>query len=472
MVCAGAGSYGHGQGQRYTPCLSIWYVHSFALLALFTQSTVTNDQWFITHVNTHWKVKHLKQLVLAKCLNLSFDPRGLFHDVPGARPPSPITFAPDDNLERSDSPIEFAPRKVDDDLLQDDEDDEWDGIERLGSPGRRRLGLQPPQTLPGGRVGPSSQTTAGSSTTPGASAATTAPAGAGFAKQSLIPTHLHTLLRFSTGQILDDELYLSFFNLSAYELVELHYSTPATSFALQITVFQDFWLGSSNEKWDRDAIINKFRIRETNRALERRMQLAPLKRADLDAYAQPYWEGWVRALRAVPQEQSTSDMATYINAGAGLALYADETPRHKPKLVFEWRDRWLIIKNGYLFVCKTQNVSLLNKYIRYNAEFVQGSSNLTCSSPIRHLQHSRNGPCSEELAVLPTQIARVRSPKFSSQEHISSSYQRRPALDSTGNIWHFFSSKLLGRRVSPSLSNTTKRTACCLVVQVSENYQK
>ena len=249
---------------------------------------------------------------------------------------------------------------MDDDALHSDEDDEWDEIERLGSPGRRRLGLQQPQALSGGRVGQSSLTGTGSSTAPGALAATTAAAVATSAKQSLIPTHLHTLVRFSTGQIFDDELYLSFFNLSAYELVELHYSTPAASFALQITAFQDFWLGSSNEKWDREAIVNKFRVREVNRTLERRMQLAPLKRADLDAYAQPYWEGWVRALRAVPQEQVPPDIATYVNAGGGMDIYAEETPRPKPKLVFEWRDRWLIIKNGYLFICKTQNVSLRN----------------------------------------------------------------------------------------------------------------
>ncbi|KAF8888708.1 hypothetical protein CPB84DRAFT_1964160 [Gymnopilus junonius] len=70
------------------------------------------DQWFLTHVDPTWKIKHIKQIILAKCLSLSFDPRKLARETTGVRPPSPITFAPDES-RRPVSPIQFAtPQEV------------------------------------------------------------------------------------------------------------------------------------------------------------------------------------------------------------------------------------------------------------------------------------------------------------------------------------------------------------------------
>ncbi len=71
---------------------------------------VPYDQWFLTHVDPAWKIKHIKQLILAKCFMLPFDPRNLVSgpkDTDGSRAPSPITFAPDEG-HRPISPIMFA----------------------------------------------------------------------------------------------------------------------------------------------------------------------------------------------------------------------------------------------------------------------------------------------------------------------------------------------------------------------------
>ena len=71
---------------------------------------VPYDQWFLTHVDPAWKIKHIKQLILARCFMLPPDPRNLVSgpkDRDGSRAPSPITFAPDEG-HRPISPIMFA----------------------------------------------------------------------------------------------------------------------------------------------------------------------------------------------------------------------------------------------------------------------------------------------------------------------------------------------------------------------------
>ncbi|KDR72453.1 hypothetical protein GALMADRAFT_213424 [Galerina marginata CBS 339.88] len=70
-------------------------------------TTFPYDQWFLTHIDPTWKIRHLKQIILAKCLSLPFDPRKVAREAAGVRPPSPITFAPDES-HRPASPIKFA----------------------------------------------------------------------------------------------------------------------------------------------------------------------------------------------------------------------------------------------------------------------------------------------------------------------------------------------------------------------------
>ncbi|KIM36209.1 hypothetical protein M413DRAFT_318702 [Hebeloma cylindrosporum] len=131
---------------------------------------VPYDQWFLTHIPPTWKIRHLKQHILAKCLHLPWDARkivpardadpdvsalrGVGSGGGGAalagtsigggggadggmgmgRPPSPITFAPEER-ERPISPIEFAtplvsPR-VESHPKEKEEGEQW---EDLGSP--------------------------------------------------------------------------------------------------------------------------------------------------------------------------------------------------------------------------------------------------------------------------------------------------------------------------------------------------
>ena len=109
-------------------------------IALTTPNTVPYDQWFLTHIPPTWEIRHLKQHILAKCLHLPWDVRKIepardavvetvaglrgtgggigitggggmgVGDVTG-RPPSPITFAPEER-ERPIRPIEVRCRRL------------------------------------------------------------------------------------------------------------------------------------------------------------------------------------------------------------------------------------------------------------------------------------------------------------------------------------------------------------------------
>ncbi|TRM68089.1 hypothetical protein BD626DRAFT_564957 [Schizophyllum amplum] len=198
------------------------------------------DQWLTTHLSPDWKVHQLKSYVLSKCLS-NYDATELGAPPPdphqGARPPSPITFAkqphPHDR-RRSVSPIQFARAKsptadsggeekatkqVEDDGYQ--EDDEWDDqdVDEVVFVHRTQK--------------PAAAKSKDSSK-----------------KKRLRPHHL-TIIRFSTGQALEDDFNVSMYDFSPYELLEVH----------------------------RSGFI------------------VPLRRDALEDYCMPFWEGPVKVLK-------------------------------------------------------------------------------------------------------------------------------------------------------------------------------
>ncbi len=101
-----------------------------------------------------------------------------------------------------------------------------------------------------------------------------------------------TLLRYSTGQVLEDDYTLDWYEIQPNELLELHRSG----------VF----------------------IR--------------LPRTVLMPYVQPYWEGWVKALRVV-----------------GTPHRKNSDPEVQK---LEWRPRWVVVRDGELSLCKDRSVSV------------------------------------------------------------------------------------------------------------------
>ncbi|PPQ71921.1 hypothetical protein CVT26_007182 [Gymnopilus dilepis] len=388
------------------------------------------DQWLLTHVDPTWKIKHVKQVILAKCFNLPFDPRPLTRETSESgeqRSPSPIIFAPDDS-HRPASPIQFAtPQEVrkkrsqgvdvgrrarvasegdsegsvsagetaggsaagedeDEEGFEEeeyDEDDEWDEDEDMAPPGKGLVGpaggAEPRNSVViGGRVHvpgvtppfPTSTSSAVNQDPASAATATSAPPAKARRKfnplakirqsssntpastsvpapeisddptatSALVPyqqlqqdkpkeiyTSFHTLVRFSTGQILEDDIPLSWYDLRPYELVELHASVLPLSFKMSIKISRHLlhpaeMLNAIQNKDEEffDRLKSKMKKKgkastnDTNEAstliqpISSSLALVSLPRHDPEAYAQPYWEGWVRALRLVSRSELDS----------------------------------------------------------------------------------------------------------------------------------------------------------------------
>ncbi|KAJ7705186.1 hypothetical protein B0H16DRAFT_1636682 [Mycena metata] len=235
-----------------------------------------HDQWFTTHVDSDWKVKQVKSWLLAKCLPYAAPPSPPLRQSArkNIRPPSPITFAPDPR-HRPISPITFAMPKgkgTPDDASEFEEpppeDDE----------------LSEPETPPPEEILPPVQPK----------------------KRAILPTaststkgdlySQFTLIRFSTGQLLEDDLPLGFYDMQADELLEIH----------------------------RVGVI------------------VPLPRANPTRYLDAYWEGWVRVLRMRPMDEEEDSYALY-------------KVRRAETRALEWRDRWLVVREGSIYLCRDES---------------------------------------------------------------------------------------------------------------------
>lgn len=408
-----------------------WHVDMVRLLLSYSQSlqslsTVPYDQWFLTHVDPTWKIKHIKQLILAKCFTLPFDPRNLgggSKDIDGSRAPSPITFAPDEG-HRPISPIMFAnPQELKkkkstpthpniakedqssvghEDVAEDgaepeqgkeagyEEDDEWDGADSDEEDDDDED--MPSPIFPGGKISfapaslPSGSGRIGAFPAPSANPTPIPMESQNFAHDSVdipkrkrrfnplskigakdrrrskvvveeqqtqqeeegIQTSWFTLLRFSTGQVLEDDFPLAWYNFMPHELVELHNSVPPATFAVSsalthlllqlpspgvveehsrpkhmhslshsggpvatdtavavlasallfpvaVTVASDAPPPSPSPLVLHQTLLRMQQAARTSQPAT----LTQLPRGDAAAYAKPYWEGWVRALRTV-----------------------------------------------------------------------------------------------------------------------------------------------------------------------------
>ncbi|KAF8216903.1 hypothetical protein K438DRAFT_2007648 [Mycena galopus ATCC 62051] len=111
-----------------------------------------------------------------------------------------------------------------------------------------------------------------------------------------------TLIRFSTGQLLEDDLPLSFYDMQAHELLELHCASI----------------------------------------------IVPLPRAHPARYLDAYWEGRVKVLRIRPAEGEREEDA--------WGLYRVKTGETR---AVDWRERWLVVREGNVYLCRDEPHVLL-----------------------------------------------------------------------------------------------------------------
>ncbi|KAJ8523135.1 hypothetical protein ONZ45_g402 [Pleurotus djamor] len=275
---------------------------------------ISYDQWLVTHVDAGWTIKDVKLWILGKCLPslAATSSRPATPMMPSRtakpRPSSPITFAPDPH-HRPMSPITFAQpvdasKKSD---LSDDEDwnvpnrePESEGGSSFPSGGRISGGAVNGTVTRGGGHGQHNSRSDGSRSHHRPSASFSTSANHTDAQD---PTAEYNLIRFSTGQILEEDLTLLMYDIRPYEMLEVHKAT---------------------------VIVN-------------------LPRQFLREYIQPYWEGDITALRVVYRED------TLPHPDRDRRDKHQKGGRAKDRQRLEWRSRWIVIRNGELLVFKDRN---------------------------------------------------------------------------------------------------------------------
>lgn len=262
-----------------------------ASIPAYYSSAVHCDQWLVTHFDPTWKIVQVKLWILAKCMPT----HAKDIDAPRYRPASPITFAPDPQ-DRPISPITFAPPAyakgpfegtfgygVDDEL----DDPFYDSSSLLDYNTATRQRHQ--------RRNPSLSIRTNQPPQPEQSP----PPDTQFSSQ-------FTLIRFSTGQILEDDFTLEWYSLAPYELIEIH----------------------------RNGMILR------------------LPRASVPEYAAPYFEAKVLALRVVGTDYRSGE-----GKGKGKSTAIHDSHMRKRKAQLQWAERWLVIREGVFKLCKDCSVS-------------------------------------------------------------------------------------------------------------------
>jgi hypothetical protein len=269
---------------------------------------VPHDQWLVTHVDSCWKTTHLKQWLLSKCIPGASPP-----DVPPRhRPVSPITFASgmarahlDDDGSDTDG---FDLGGLSDDDYLSDSLDISSSISSYKRSLKRRY--HAPNTSAHMR-----QQSLSSAAEP--------------------QTAQYTLLAFSTGQILEDDYDLSFYNLRPFELLELHnsgadlrlpreilleYVLPC--FEAKVRVSKMVWKDSQPQEF----YVDKVKIGANGRAK-------------------------ISKARTLDNPDLTGcPIVAHINA-------KDEgKERRRQKAKLEWKERWLVIRQGIMTLCKHRTV--------------------------------------------------------------------------------------------------------------------
>ncbi|KAF7424872.1 hypothetical protein PC9H_010183 [Pleurotus ostreatus] len=278
------------------------------------------DQWLVTHVDQGWTIKDVKGWLLGKCIpslagSTSRPSTPMMSSRhPRPRPSSPIVFAPDPN-HRPMSPITFA-QPLDPHPKGELSDDEDDPKAAEGTEGMDREWLSEGDIPSGGRIGgktlPAPQTGSlrsdGARSSPHPAFHRPSPSYSSAhadPRDSSNSASQYTLIRFSTGQILEDDFTISMYDIRPYELLEIHRA---------------------------NVIVN-------------------LPRHILRDYIRPYWEGPIKVLRVVWRDDPGPTKHEDRH-------YRDDLPRvrgqreRKTKTALEWRDRWIVIKAGVLLVFK------------------------------------------------------------------------------------------------------------------------
>lgn len=251
-----------------------------------------------------------------------------------------------------------------------------------------------------------------------------------------INTTGYTLVRFSTGQIMEEDFLIDWYDILPHELVELHASIAPTSFAASVMLprllLDSTWNPSGTTNTSKSGVSGKYGPQQSlslnfttkSKAgstleptfISECITLTALPRYNLHLYIEPYWEGWVRALRVVFEGPdipragtSTGRHHSYQDYAAGMTNFSGSMGgamgmwSAEPKLLpdspapsktfsssssmamsarydnqkrkLEWKERWVFIKGGVIHMCKTRDVSIFLSFAfilhAYRCKFIE-----------------------------------------------------------------------------------------------------
>ncbi|KAK7047407.1 hypothetical protein VNI00_006638 [Paramarasmius palmivorus] len=376
------------------------------------------DQWLITHIDTCWKISQLKAWFIAKCIisppssSSAQVPSFLTAELPPKpsskppkRPASPIVFAPEPPKGRSISPIRFAPLdsvsvagtgtsvsyeggSSEDEgttiAMGYEEDDELDSDEPgIGLGGGSGRFASRSQYLSHFERRPATRSVAIEHHRKESASASTPSADS--VLHIYHPRRL-MLIRFSTGQVLEDHFRVEDVNISPYELIEIQRC---------------------------DVVLQ-------------------LPRTIPREYVKPYWEGWAKALRVVSRDPGNSSASRKKRKDANQP---QSNTKRRPKL--DWKERWVFVKDGTLNLLKdrkdptTAQELPLDTLIEIRGSEQLGRTVVTSSSHIicakfRSTQRHRPPPLHQpELSTLyqPILMAPYEGPP---QTHLAAAIPRHP----------------------------------------------
>ncbi|EJD01944.1 uncharacterized protein FOMMEDRAFT_134581 [Fomitiporia mediterranea MF3/22] len=170
------------------------------------------DQWLVTHVDTSWKIKDIKQWILSKC-NLWEDTSGA-PQPPRFRPASPVTFSAPSRRSSLDSGSWGGTE-------EGAEDDDWDAFAAVDYNAELRasesgLTFDTAKSSLANAASEHTVSTTSFYTPPPPTQRTSTERD--FAAMSA----QYTLVSFSNGFILEDDADLSWYRPRPFELIEVH----------------------------------------------------------------------------------------------------------------------------------------------------------------------------------------------------------------------------------------------------------
>jgi hypothetical protein len=164
----------------------------------------------------------------------------------------------------------------------------------------------------------------------------------------------YVLISFSTGQLLEDDFTLSWYNLRQYELLELH--NIASDMRLPRDIMHDYIQPIFEAKVKALRVV----LRET---ADRHRHHPNRDNHESHSYSQESSGGKV----GVKSTTSTAGGKRLRNRSELDSLEKADKKKKKTKL--EWRERWAVIRHGIFTVCKDRSVRSLVSFLLFSSTY-------------------------------------------------------------------------------------------------------